>query len=89
MPRKYHGAPYWETETPLEACAGSVLLRWYPAARKLQVHRTFEDGRGATKTAAVVTVDMEGLALAPDAIDLLQQVLVDAKDLAGAVQTTA
>lgn len=71
MPVAYRGAAYWETETPSEARAGSVLLKHFPKAGKLQVHREFVNGDGERRSAGVVTLDADALALAPEARGLL------------------
>jgi hypothetical protein len=79
----YRGTPYWERESPEEARAGNVLLRWYPQAGKLQCHRLFRTQEGQERTAAVVTLDIEALALAPEARRVLETVLRQAEATAG------
>lgn len=79
----YRGKPYWESETPEEARAGNVLLRWFPKAGKLQAHRLFRNDAGEERTAAVVTLDADALTLAPDARALLSAVLREGSEAGG------
>lgn len=72
------GKRYWERETPREADAGKVRLRYYPEAGRLQVVQLWTDENGELKPGKCVTLNVESLALAPQAKALLQQVLEDA-----------
>ena len=80
MPR--YGDAYWDRERPTEAEAGSTLIRYFRQAGKVQFHRTFTASSGERRTAAVVTIDVEALALSAQAVQLLRQALDDAADLA-------
>ena len=77
----YRGKPYWETEKPRTAEAGAVELRYYPDARRLQVHGRFRADDGTWRTRHVVTVDVEALATSPAAVELLRAVLDDAAEM--------
>lgn len=83
MPR--YGRPYWEAEEPREARAGTVLLRWFPSAGKLQVHRMFVNAAGEERTGGIVTLDADALAVSPEATALLRAVLGAVAVVAGEV----
>jgi len=66
---------YWQSESPEDARAGITLLRWYHKAGKLQVHRTFLAQDGATRTAAVATIDLKALGESREALDLMRRAM--------------
>lgn len=49
---------YWARETPIEAQAGRLLLRWYRGAGKLQFYRIAENARGQRYPCWRLTVDV-------------------------------
>lgn len=68
-------AKYWETEIPEEARIGSVLLRHYPEAQKLQLHGQFRGDDGEWRMARVVALDLAKLGESPDAAAMIRRAL--------------
>lgn len=77
--RWYRGDPYWEKETPRQADAGRVRLKYYENYGKLQVVQLWTDAEGQIRPGRTVTLDVEALALSDEARALLRSVLEDAR----------
>ena len=74
--RRHVRLPYWRVEAPKEAICGGLLLRWFPATGRLQIHRL----RGA-RPHYRATIEVDTLALSPQAQELLGGVLEQAARL--------
>ncbi len=70
----YIGVPYWESESPQEVKTGKLWLAYFPQAGRLQISQFYQkdgqDMRGRT-----ITLDMEDIALHPEALELIKLAL--------------
>ena len=72
----YRGERYWETEVPVEARTGHVILSYFPKAGKLQVGVLYPSKEtGELQRGKVITLDEEDFHLHPEAGELLAKVL--------------
>ncbi|MDP2859300.1 MAG: hypothetical protein Q8P50_15190 [Bacillota bacterium] len=74
--KRYRGAAYWEAEAPRTADTARVRISYYADASKLQVAQLYRDREtGELRRGKTVTFDSEDLALHPQALELIMEVL--------------
>lgn len=75
---------YWETETPITSATDRNLIRYFKKARRLQVAAVYKNKKtGELKQGKTATLDVEDMAANPEALDLLQQIIADCRELGG------
>ena len=75
---------YWETETPIMSATDKNLIRYYKKAGRLQVAAVYKNKKtGEMKQGKTATLDVEDMAANPEALDLLQQIIADCRELGG------
>ena len=73
----YGGLPYWKSETPTTVAVGTTLLRYFPIARKLQTIETYAGRNGHRRFGSIAVIDLDDLAVSPDAQVFLRSILDD------------
>ncbi len=72
---------YWENEKPDIIQTEKNFFIHYPEAGKLQICGSFRDNKGEIVPGKRGTIDIEDLATHPEAIEILQKFIDEAKDL--------